>query len=473
MKKTAAILLALILCFVQVGALASTPVDTRFWGQAKQSGLKGTITFDVSGDGTRLMDEETFGRLKAALPRHEISFGHYTYAKKYPGGFLSFPTADGGEGEIQFVYNDKLLALSGNAVSDDESWYLTETDLGRVAALLMEPDESGVPGVEEILSAIQGADAAWHERARECLAPYETTVSIWMNQYAGTKTSSENGVLYSELKCTIPAEAVKAEIKTLLQMLYGDAQALQLLEEVLGPIGGSIYLNPLMEGAFGMLVDQMELQGDVTVVRRFDARGSLILDSITLPLPPTEKWQQISLEMTGSGDVHLNLKGHQGESIAFSAQATEKGYAGNVTVEYMKDEEKQHIGFDYEWTWQQMEETYSLQTDLLEMLQQGVLTLTPDEETALPAQRITIDVAYSCTSAGRGSPTTLKADILWMDMESNAALAVMLHCVTDAPREMKRVEELENVMYFADMPAQQRQALISHILMAPFQAVME
>ncbi|MBQ4638922.1 MAG: hypothetical protein IJB69_00170 [Clostridia bacterium] len=472
MKKITAFVLVMVMCLMQAQALAALPVDERFAGQAQKSGLKGTVSFAVTGDATALMDSETFQLLKNILPKTEISFGHALYNRAHPGGYVRFAGADGEEKEIRFSYNEEVLAISGNAVSDDDTWYLTEMDLEKVMALFAEKEEGKVPGIQEILSAIEKADAAWKEKALARLSAYETAVSIWMNQYAGTRMGKDGETLYSELSCTIPAQAVKAEIKGLLSMLYDDAETLQLLSEVLSPIGAGIYLNPAMESAFSMLVDQAKLEGDVVVLRRFDARGNLILDSITLPLPPTEKWQQISVEMTGEGDLHFNLTGWEGEKIFFSAQAAEMGYAGNITLEYTREGEKKHIGFDYEFTWQQMEETYSLQTDLLEMLKQGVLTLTPDEETDLPPQRITVDVAYSTTSGAR-DPISLKVDAVWKDMQTDVSLAVMVQMKTAAPFEVADVAELENVMYFTDMPLEQRQALIGNILRSPFQAGME
>ena len=79
-------------------------------------------------------------------------------------------------------------------------------------------EEHGVepkPGIFELLEMMDNADEAWKEKAKERLAVYETMLSVWMNDYAGTAMGREKDVLYSELKCTIPAEAVKAEIKTL------------------------------------------------------------------------------------------------------------------------------------------------------------------------------------------------------------------------------------------------------------------
>ena len=129
-----------------------------------------------------------------------------------------------------------------------------------------------------------------------------------------------------------------------------------------------------------------------------------------------------------------------------------------------------HIGFDFDFSWQVMEETYSLQEDKLERLKQGVLTLTPDKDTLLPAQRITLDVSYSSDS-GERSVVTMQADMVWMDIEKGASLAAAVKVKAANRFEVTKMEDIKNILYFSDVPAGQRQALLSHILLAPFESM--
>ena len=69
MKRGMAFLLATALVVMCVPALAvSYTVDEKFWGQAGNMAVKGTVTFSVTGNETAAMDAETFQLLKSTLP---------------------------------------------------------------------------------------------------------------------------------------------------------------------------------------------------------------------------------------------------------------------------------------------------------------------------------------------------------------------------------------------------------------------
>lgn len=468
MKRTLAGFMILMMVFACVPVKAEVPaVDERFFGQLSSYAMKGTVTFSVSGESTGLVAQEVFPVLKNHLPGMTISFGHSMFEEKFPGGYVRFSGAEGEEKEVLFAYNKDVLALGGNTVSDDDTWYAVEMDVLKMLGLF-EEKETALPGIREIAAAIEKADDEWKAQALNCLASYETALSIWMSQYAATQTGRDGDNLYTELACEIPADAVKAEIRGLLQMFYGDTELLQLLSQVLAPIGAGIYLNPAMEGLLVMLAEEAMPEGTVQVVRRFDAQGTLVLDSIILPLPAFEKWQDVHLEVTGKGDLGFTLANAEGKKIVFSLVAGEQGaYTGHAVLENVL-EGQPHAGFSFEAAWQEMDETYSLQTDKLERLKQGVLTLTPDEQTHLPAQKITLDVAYSSGSRERGS-VTMVADLVWTDLETGAALAAEVKAKTVNRFEVQKVENLQHILYFSDLPLEQRQALLSHILLAPFE----
>ncbi len=470
MKKVMAILMALVLLLGCSAAYAQTPnVKEKFWGQAELNAVKGTVSFAVNGERMEWLADDIFQRMKDVLPGLEIGFGHSLYQRQYTGGYVEFPDGDGGNNTIHYAYDDQVIALGGDAVSDDDTWYLLENDLSKIAALFSTSKENALPGIQEILRAMDEMDDSWKMNAAERLSVYETALSIWMNQYAAMGINGEG---QSELSCAIPIDAVKSEIKGLLSMLYDDEETLQVLSYVLEPIGAGIYLNPAMESAFCMLVDQLAFQGEVKVVRRYDEKGQLVLDRLSLPLPPFGDWQGVEVEVTGKGDVAFTLTGREQQKVSFTATANQNGYAGVIQVDAVRDGGQKHWGFEYTASWQEMEETYSLQTDKLEMLQQGILTLKPDEQTTLPAQSITLDVAYSCNSEPR-SATNVKVDLVWKDMGTDASLAVMVQGKTASPFQVEDVNGLGKTVYFTNLPAEQRQSLMGNILLAPFGALMQ
>lgn len=466
MKKVFTGMMAFVLlAFFCLPAMASEiTVDERFFTQVKNYAVKGTVSFAVSGTKTAMIPDETFQMLKSVLPQVVLNVTHSVPG----GGQVAFADTQGEEKYVDYVYDQNVVALHGNVVTEDETWYAAELELSRLLALFSKEQGSALPGMMQIYAAFEKADDQWKEEAAVVLSRYETAVSLWMNQYAGTAMGKDGETLYSQLSCNIPADALKAEIKGLLKMLYGDEEALALLGDVLAPLGGSLYLNPAMESVFAALVDGLPLEGEVEVLRRFDAKGSLVLDKVALPLHESllpmggAPWQKGSLEMTAEG-LCLSLEGAAGQGLRFSAGKTESGYAGQLMYD---DQESAHVGFDYALEWQAMDEVYTLQTDLVERMMQGTLTLTPDAETALPPQRITLDLTFTSRSAIR-TATRMVADVVWMDRAGDASIAMTVNLKTAGAFDVQPVAALEDVMFFSDMPADERTALLLHILLAP------
>ncbi len=281
MKRWMAFVLAAALTALSLPALAASyTVDEKFWGQAGNMAVLGTATFSVSGEETRAMDAETFRLLKSTLPRTVITFSNSSFPDVGTGGKAVIETGDGSEKTLQFITEGKKLALGGDAVSGDGTFYLLETDAAQLLSLLR-TDESNLPGLTEILQMFDAAGEEWKAKAQERLSLYETRLSMWMNDYAGTAMGQEDGVLYSELNCILPAAAVKEQMLSLLHIFYADGETLALLGEVLGGTEAEMYLNPAMESVFADLVQALPLEGEIDVIRRFDSKGQLVLDSIS------------------------------------------------------------------------------------------------------------------------------------------------------------------------------------------------
>ncbi|MBQ9944397.1 MAG: hypothetical protein IJO67_08540 [Clostridia bacterium] len=466
MKKWLAALMALVMITGCVpGSAASYTVDEKFLGQAQNQALTGEIGFLVTGDSSAAMDSALFETLGHMLPETEMTFGITLYPKAPRGGYVTRKGADGSEKTVQLLFDDQTLAFGGDAIAAENTYYIMNT--GVPAA-----DENRVPGMADILQMIEGAEESWKERAQDSLGYYQAMLSIWMNEYAGATMGKADDVLYSELSCTIPAAAVKEQVKTMLHAFYTDQQTLQLLMEVMKGTGAEIYLNPAMESVFCMLVDEVQLTGDLTVVRRFDSQGALLLDKFSLPLNPMElpffpgvKWQRISLEMTGRGDFSFTLEGTAGENVHFSLNKPTEGMVSGRLVLDLPGEDGglQHTGYTYEGTWQAMEETYTLQTDLCERLMQGTLTLTPDEKTEAPRQQMTLDVRFT-TSSGKRDPSFVEANLVWADLEGDATIAVVLTAKTAKPFDVQNLDAIENKVPFQALTEDEQTAVLQQIM---------
>lgn len=468
MKKWMTVLMAFVLLMGCAASPASAyTVDEKFWGQAENQAVTGMVGFSVMGD-TSSLDDALFQTMKQVLPDTEISFFFSMYSKQPRGGIWNVKGADGSEKTVEVLFDDEKAAVGGNALTQEGVFYLLENPASAQS-------NAYTPGIREILQLMEKADDGWKERAQEYLGRYQAILSVWMNDYAGATMGQEGDVLYSELACTIPAQALKEQIKAMLRTFYADDQALALLMEVLGGTGAEIYLNPAMESVFGDLVDGTELQGELQVVRRFDSHGALMLDSISLPLSQLElpffpgvMWQQVYLEMTGSGDLSFSLEGTGEERVHFSLNHMPDGRAnGRVSLDLPgEDGALQHTGYGYEWTWQAEEETFTLQTDLCERLMQGSLTLTPDDQTLAPAQQITLDARFTSQSRSR-APARLEASLVWQEVQGEATVALILTAQTSTPVDVNDINELENTVSFHELPAEEKAALVSSLLLLP------
>lgn len=463
MKKGIAAWMVLVLLMGCTVPAAAYTVDEKFWGQAENQAVTGTLGFSVTGDAAA-MDEVVFQLLKQVLPETEISFFVTLYRKQPRGAIVKIAGADGSEKTVEALFDDETLAIGSDAIGEAGTYYLLEKQtLGK--------GDGGVPGIFDVLRLLDTADEAWKEKAQEQLGYYQALLSVWMNDYAGATMGREGDALYSELSCTIPAAAVKEQVKAMLHAFYADEQTLALLWEVLEGTGAEIYLNPAMESVFCAMVDGTKLAGDLQVVRRFDNHGALLKDSISLPLGEVKTslyadvmWQRISLDMTGRGDIAFTLDGTAGEKVHFSMNKLEDG---SVSGQIVKDLPQEHTGYAYEWKWQAMEETYTLQTDLCERLMQGALNLMPDEKTDAPKQQVTLDVRFTSQSRSR-SPARMEADLVWREVQGGATVSVIVNAQTSAPGDVKDVNELDNTVLFHTLAAEEKEAWLTALLLLPF-----
>ena len=125
-----------------------------------------------------------------------------------------------------------------------------------------------------------------------------------------------------------------------------------------------------------------------------------------------------------------------------------------------------HEGYAFSWVWQAMDETYTLQTDLCERLMQGTLTLTPDEKTDAPSQKISLDVRFTTTS-GKRDPSYVEANLVWTDLQGDATMAVVLTAKTAKPFDMPALDSIENMLPFGTLSQEERATVLQQLVILP------
>ena len=449
MKRGIALLLAALLLTAVVPALAEDyTLAEKFYQQAvKESAYKGNITLSVTGNGTAAIDAGVWTVLKSLAPRLNLSIEHATTPYKDEGQAALTLTLDGKtSSKLTYLYDEQLIAFSGTFLGGDSAYYSAAR--GWNLAELLEGFMSGDtawPPVWQLILAVENAPEEWKTRAQSRISVYETKLGLWMNGYAKFSTGREGDTVYSQLACTIPAQAVKAEIKQLMVDFYNDQELLTLLREVVSARVAAAYLQPSMMNALFSMLDSLQLNGDVEVVRRYDATGSALLDRVSLPFGGGSKLTALTVSCAyQDGGQNWQFTGglNDGTEFDVSCLITEETiFTGSVRLAMPEEESggfvvsdtaaQKVIAFDYNLNWEPGEDVYTLATDRFTHDIRGSLLIKPKEGN-LPEQSLTLEMNMSSGSSKR-SATQLNGTLTWRDMESGASISAILTSRTAAP----------------------------------------
>ncbi len=452
MKRMTALVLAALLILAGVSAWAEGyTLQEKFYRQAfQESAYKGTVTFTAEGSGTSVIAPSVWTALRSLAPRLSLAFDHTTTRERDEGQASLTVTLNGAESSrTVFSYDDKLMGISSTLFGSGNILYTAARnwDLTRLFQSLIK-DGSVWPPVWRMLLAAQNASQEWKTRAAERLAVYETKVGIWLNGYAAYSTGRENGAAYSQLACTIPAQAVKAEIQQLLVDFYNDSDLLTLLREIATPQEASAYLQPGMRDTIFSMLDALDLKGEVEVVRRFDAKGGAMLDKVTMPFAEGSRISSLTVSMypetggqcrravgTLSDGTEFDVSCVAGEDMIFTGSVELVLPKESETASFVVSEaapERKSVAFDYSLTWEPDEEVYTLSTDRSTQNIKGALLIRPRAGSELPEQALTLDATFSSASSQRAA-TYLNGTLAWRDLDGEASITAVLSSKTAAP----------------------------------------
>lgn len=466
MKKMTAFVLAMLLALGCAGAIAeSYTVDEKFFGQLQRNAVRGTVSFSVNGDGTSAMDAQLWAALKAFLPRLSVSLEHSL--TRGDGQGVAQLLLDGTSlAESEVRYNETMMGFASDLLAGKDVFYTAPIswDYSRLLQAMAQQDNAWPP-LWRVILAVETASDDWKERAESYRALYDTKLGAWVNSFASTTGGTENGVLYTELTCSIPAQAVKAQMKQLLIDFYEDEGLLALLREVLTAEEAAAYLQGGMRDTFFALIDQAQLSGNVEITRRYDTQGQALLDRVSLPFAADQAVSELTIEsaLTEAGEEWSLTARRQEGTFSLTCLAGEEGiYTGSLRFEPVtntpflmgtevpEDAPIAPFDFDYNLNIETGEETYDLQTDTFQRTFRHTLLLKPGETSGAPTQSIDLATTFVSKSNERAA-TTMNAVLTWTDMETNASVSATLHANTavtwavdsvDALTESMRIDQL-------------------------------
>ena len=464
MKKIVALLLTAALLLGCTAALAADyTVEEKFYRQMLQNGTKASVTFAAEGDSASLLPDWLWQLLRAMAPAVQMDMRHcITRGNGQADAALLISGEE--KMRIEALYDADTVALRWPVLT--EKWLAAPTgwDWSRLAAPLMNDNGNAVPPLRHLITEALLANEDWKAMAAPKMEAYQTKLGLWINSYAASTTGTdENGVVYSELNCSVPAAALKEELKQLLREVYADEALLVLLRQIALPEEAAAYLTPAALPYFTAWVDAMQLDDTVEVVRRYDGMAQPLLDKMKLPFAQGQEIACLTVEVASAPEgqrTRLLMQGWDdtGIELTYTEQAP-LCFRGEVKV---TQPEGAAQGFRYDCVWTQGEETYSLSTDLCEKKMGGTLNLIPLEGTPLPAQTVTLEVLFSTRSEKR-SPSTLTATVKWQDATTGAALTAQMQARTTAAWAFDPVSTLTDVRRLDQMDAAEVGELLASV----------
>ena len=478
MKKIAALLLAGLMELTAVSALAeSYTIEEKFYQQAfVESAYRGTITFSAEGDGSAAIDDTTWVILKILAPRLKLSLSHTASRVGDEGqATVTLLLDDKENAKTTVMYDEKLVAVSSTLLGGDNTYYTAarDWDWTRLMQSYIQ-GENDWPPVWRMLLAVNGASDEWKQKAAPKLELYEASLELWLNSFASYSIGKEDGVSYTQIAFTIPAASVKQEIKQLLYDIYNDGELLTMLREVVSAQEAAAYLQPSMRDTFFAMIDQLQLDGQVELVRRYDAKGNSLLESISLPFTKDSKIQTLFISAAAREDgKQYEIQGKSDTGSDFSILCLDSGdgiYTGEVnllvpendqTSFVVSDEEpeQKRVAFSFNLSWDPGEEGYDISTDLFTRTMRASLLIRPITEGEFPVQALSLELNFSSKSSPR-APTHLNGSLTWRDMDTDSAITATLESVTASPFAYTAPSSLTGAVRLDLMTQDARNALL-------------
>ena len=477
MKRFAALLLAGLMALTAVSALAETyTIEQKFYQQAfVESAYRGTVTFSVDGGGSAAIDAATWAMLKALAPRLSLEVSHTTSRVSGEGQAALNLLLDGNENaKVNVLYDDKLVAVSSTLLGGDNTYYTAarDWDWSRLAQSFAQ-GKNEWPPVWRMILAVNGASDEWKEKAQPKMELYETKLELWLNGYASYSIGKEGDTPYTQIAFTIPAAAVKQEIKQLLLDFYNDSELLTLLREVVSAQEAAAYLQPGMRTTLYTMIDEMQLDGDLELIRRYDVKGNSLLDSIYLPFAKDSQLQSLAVSAAVMEDgKHFVLRGLTLDGADYAVDILDSGdgiYTGQVDILVPEDETsfvvsdedtpQKRVAFSFSLSWDPGEEQYDLAADRFNRAMSGTLLIRPLAEGEFPVQAVTLQASFSSGSSQRAS-TQLNASLSWRDMDADASITATLESKTVSPFAFTSPSSLTGALRLDLMTQEARSALL-------------
>ena len=262
------------------------------------SGFQGTLT--VEADAVAGRESDAFTTLKPLT--FDVSYIYVrpdaaTNVTAENRMTLAFTDGEKSLGTAGFSLSGGLLAMTSSLLGD--GWYTLDTQaettavngaqaagaIGGAAKNLV--NQASLPGLTafalKLANRVIGTDTA---KLSELLEPYSTKVDLWLEGYRqdAVLDKTEDGTATMKVDYSIPATAVKAQLKQMVMDLLADEPMLQALKALLPEEDISQFLDPAQQNYYFYTVDMLPIDSDLIISRTVSLKGDTLALSLALPL---------------------------------------------------------------------------------------------------------------------------------------------------------------------------------------------
>lgn len=192
-------------------------------------------------------------------------------------------------------------------------------------------DFSGMPTLAATLAALMPA------MSNEALAPYldayTTRIDLWLEGYRqATDLSKTDGDTTISVNYSVPAAAIKSEVKLLLMDMLENKDLMTALGNALGH-DYDVLLQPEYQRFYFQVINDLPIEGDFSIERVVTLKGETVALDISLPLYDPEtgavtlNYSRTAATSSEAGTNAFSVTGNAMElSAVFSYDVDEQGY---------------------------------------------------------------------------------------------------------------------------------------------------
>ena len=327
------------------------------------------------------------------------------------------------------------VSLQADVVSPD--WYVFAKQENSVAQSAMDEGmqealaATGIPATAHTALTFAGALLS-ADRLEEAIEPYKTRIDVWIEAYRQDAVLGKlpDGTTTMSVSYAVTPEAIKAQVKQLVLDMLSDRELLLLLEDELGEDMSRLFLNPKLRDWYFETIDQIPLEGDLTIARTVSLKGETLNLHLFLPFHDAETGKAAFVYDRSKGEGDLPDSNTVSLQTADrTMQLTYQEYSSMTGVEVvqgtMSDQTADVAALAAAFTLKR-EESTTVDAEGREVYAvKAELTVKPDESIpgapAFAETSMVLDAAFSSMEL-KSAPTEVKAAFTLSDDKSSVAM---------------------------------------------------